>query len=208
MDGEVDFNAHAETYTADPHVSQFGQLACDNLNAEFPSIVPVGSGTCALDFGTGGGNVAFRLSSQGTGTVVALDPAENMIKVVKRQISEQQIQGVTPFLGTCDEYSSACSRVEDEAMPKAFDLITASSVLGFVNDKLGTLKCLGKMLRGSGSHIVHWDWLANNDDESSGGFTLEGVRKLHADCGLDTVFSDVCFTFMGMDVVLGIAKRV
>lgn len=202
---EVDFNEHAETYTADPHVTQFGQLACDNLNAKFPSIVPVGPGSCALDFGTGGGNVAFRLNSQGTDKVVALDPAENMIKVVKRQIVEQQIQGVTPFLGTCDEYASALQG--DEAMPQAFDLITASSVLAFVNDRVATLKCLRKMLRGSDSRIVHWDWLASNGDESSGGFTLEGVRKLHADCGLQTMFSDVCFTFMGMDVVLGVARR-
>lgn len=87
-------------------------------------------------------------------------------------------------------------------------MITASSVLAFVDDKVGILKCLGKMLRGKDSHIVHWDWLATCADESGGGFSLEGVRKLHAECGLETVSSEVCFTFMGMDVVLGVARMV
>lgn len=99
------------------------------------------------------------------------------------------------------------SDVTQQALPEQFDLITASSVLAFVNDKVETLTCLGKMLRGKDSHIVHWDWLASSSDEHSGGFTLEGVRKLHTECGLETVFSDVCFTFMGMDVVLGVARR-
>jgi hypothetical protein len=88
-----------------------------------------------------------------------------------------------------------------------FDLITASSVLAFINEQAATLKCLSKMLRGKDSHIVHWDWLAFPSDESGGGFTLEGVRKLHAECGLETVYSDVCFTFMGMQVLLGVARR-
>jgi hypothetical protein len=62
------------------------------------------------------------------------------------------------------------------------------------------------MLRGKDSRIVHWDWLEGTLTESSG-VTIEGVRKLHAESGLETVFSDVCFNFMGMDVVLGVARR-
>lgn len=111
----VDFNAHAETYTADPHVNQFGKLACEKLNAKFPGIVPVGPGSTALDFGTGGGNVAFRLSAQGVGQVVALDPAENMIKVVQRQIREQSIHGVVPFWGTCETYVCAVRDVSERS---------------------------------------------------------------------------------------------
>lgn len=104
---DCDFNAHAETYVADKHVDDFGRIAHANLNASFPSLVPVGQGSTALDFGAGGGNIAFRLSVQGVERVVALDPAENMIKILKRRISEQNIVGVTPFVGTCDDYVRA-----------------------------------------------------------------------------------------------------
>lgn len=102
---------------------------------------------------------------------------------------------------------------QDAALPKEFDLITASSVLAFVNDKVATLRCLAKMLRNDDSHIVHWDWLAqpspsrSEDEGSAEGVTLDGVRKLHADCGLQTVSCDVGFKYLGMSVVLGIAKR-
>jgi ubiquinone/menaquinone biosynthesis C-methylase UbiE len=114
---EVDFNAHAETYTSDPHVNKFGELACEKLYAQFPTIVPVSQGSTALDFGTGGGNVAFRLRAQGVGRVVALDTAENMIKVVKRKIAERDIQGVIPFLGSCEEYLDAAGWAPGSGAP-------------------------------------------------------------------------------------------
>jgi hypothetical protein len=104
-------------------------------------------------------------------------------------------------------YENQDTGAQKAALPHQFDLITASSVLAFVNDKVATLKCLGNMLRGKDSHIVHWDWLAGTFGEPPGGVTVEGVRQLHAESGLETVFSDVCFKFMGMDVVLGVARR-
>jgi 2-polyprenyl-3-methyl-5-hydroxy-6-metoxy-1,4-benzoquinol methylase len=165
-----DFNAEAETYTADPHVDKFGQEACERLKANFPECFVFTPGSAALDFGTGGGSLAFRLKASGCPRVVALDPAENMIKVVKRRIQQEKVRGVVPFVGTCHEYVFAMA--QDRALLEKFDLITASSVLAFVSDKVETIRCLSSMLRGDDSRLVHWDW---RSDQAEHGRERENV---------------------------------
>lgn len=105
--GDIDWNSYAAEYVGDEHVNEYGKIAFEHFNSEFPGMIVVGEGSTALDFGTGGGNFAFQLSEHGVEKVVALDPAENMIEHVKKVINERCVKGVIPFVGSADEYARA-----------------------------------------------------------------------------------------------------
>ena len=197
----MDFNANAEQYAANASVEEYGRTAFTGLQAAFPEALAAGPGSTALDFGTGGGSIAFQLRSAGFPVVVALDPAENMIRIVRRRAEELHDTGMVPWVGDAASYLADC----DPNLPKQFDIITASSVIGFISDKVATVKALASMLRAGSGLLVHWDWRKTEDSED--GMTADNIKALHRACGLQTVHLGVAFSMMEMDVLCGVAKR-
>ncbi|WP_420550852.1 class I SAM-dependent DNA methyltransferase [Litorivicinus lipolyticus] len=97
-----------------------------------------------LDFGCGTGLLSARMAPDAS-QIVALDPSAAMASRVRaKQLSKVQVR----------------ESVLDPQAPmlaEPFDLVVASSALGFVEDVSATLNTIRQLLRPGGT-LVHWDW--------------------------------------------------
>jgi len=136
----------ADGWDDDPMVRAYAAAA-------YRSLIELLGGTAAvvgidvLDFGCGTGLLTERLVDDGAARVVAVDTAPRMLEVIE---TKARTRGWTSV--------HTASRVPEGP----FDLIVASSVLGFVDDHTATVADLVSRLRPDG-RIVHWDWEDTGD---------------------------------------------
>lgn len=157
-------------------------------------------GISVLDFGCGTGLLTEKLSHHAN-SVVAIDPSEKMMSVllnknlknvstITNELTQQVIDG-------------------NENLNQCFDLIVASSSLGFVPNFNEVLLLLKKLLK-QGGRLVQWDWLGENETSGSG-FTKESIESAYKQAGFTSYTSSVPFSIGGsgesMKVIMGIATK-
>lgn len=127
------------------------------------------TGLNILDFGCGTGNLTEKMAEKAR-QITAIDSSEKMIaKLNAKQISNVDARYMTLTEGDITD---------------KFDLITASSVFGFVPDIAVTLKMLRKLLM-PGGMLLQWDWLGNGKDNF--GFSSEQLKKVYNQAGFKNI---------------------
>lgn len=157
-------------------------------------------GSKVLDFGCGTGLLTERMSHQ-AGAIVAIDPSEKMISVLKGKCLNN--------VYTINAELTQKIIDENEALSSGFDIIVASSALAFVPDYQETLKLLQQLLK-KGGILVQWDWLKENE-EPGVGFSRESLELAFGHAGFSKYSTSVPFTIKSsdddMEVVMGIAEN-
>ena len=122
-----------------------------------------------LDFGCGTGNLTEKMATKAN-QIVAIDGSAKMISILKnKQIKNIKAQQLD---------------LKEGDIAEKFDLITASSVFGFVTDFAATLKMLKGMLNPEGL-LVQWDWLGTGEDDF--GFSPEQLKSAYQTAGFEDV---------------------
>jgi predicted TPR repeat methyltransferase len=129
-----------------------------------------------LDFGCGTGCLTEKLAKQAD-TVVGLDTSSAMLTVLNgKGLGNVQTLG--------DELTSELVAGHPYLQDR-FDLITASSVCGFLEDYDGALRLLKSLLTPGGC-FVQWDWLAA-EAKSEHGFTEQAMLESLTTAGFESV---------------------
>lgn len=108
-----------------------------------------------LDFGCGTGNLTERMAETAQ-HVVGIDISTAMISVLKSK-NIPNIEAIAMDIMKED-------LLHHPAFSRKFDLITASSVMGFVDDFQGILEALKPLLAPNGI-LVQWDWLGEEGNQ-------------------------------------------
>lgn len=127
------------------------------------------SGLNILDFGCGTGNLTEKMAVKAD-KVLAIDSSAKMISILKNK-NIKNIQALKSDLSQGD-------------ILEKFDLITASSVFGFVPDFAASLKILKNLLKPNGT-VVQWDWLGTGQDDF--GFSPEQLQSAYSKAGFKMV---------------------
>ncbi|MEM9749130.1 MAG: class I SAM-dependent methyltransferase [Actinomycetota bacterium] len=112
--------------------------------------------------------------------MVAVDVSERMLDVLRSKAAERGWTNVHPS-------------TDLPADQGPYDLIVASSVLGFVDDHPATVRSLGQRLSPSGL-LVHWDWEADPTSDDPHGLLRPEVEAALRDAGLIDVGVRTGFT--------------
>lgn len=188
------WDEYADEWDNNPDVIAYSEKAFLSLLATADP-----SGTRILDFGCGTGLLAARLSEL-AGQVIALDPSEKMIAVLRRK----GLDKVIAIQGLLDD-SLITTHPE---LREGFDLIVASSALAFVPDFENTLARLAALLKPNGK-LVQWDWLKNSEG-SGPGFTEQELSQAYRAVGLRCTLSHPFSMGTGEDsmaVVMAVGSR-
>ncbi|MCR9164049.1 MAG: class I SAM-dependent DNA methyltransferase [Nannocystaceae bacterium] len=129
-----------------------------------------------LDFGCGTGLLAAKLVP-GARSIVGLDSSPAMLERFRAKI---------------DAAGWTSVRAEAGPLPEGarFDLIVASSVLGFVPDLSATVALLASHLH-EGGLVVQWDW--ESEPGATDGVSRDGVRAAYEAAGLEVRSVDIGF---------------
>lgn len=145
-----DWDKYADGWNDNEDVVQYAGYAFKSLR-EVTNV----KGLNILDFGCGTGNLT-ELMAKTADRVVGVDISPRMISVLKSKnipnIDALAIDIMQENLKTIPAFS------------RKFDLITASSVMAFVDDFQGILETLKPLLAPNGT-IVQWDWLGEEGTE-------------------------------------------
>ena len=152
-----------------------------------------------LDFGCGTGTLSEKLSPF-VGKIVALDPADKMIDVLKQKIKANQLANIQPLVAELDQ---ALINNNQCLQPK-FDLIVASSSLAFVPDYLAMLILLKQLLKPD-ALLIQWDWLKAEDQEGSG-FSESEITKTYDKAGFSSCTTSLPFSLEDMRVIMALVK--
>jgi predicted TPR repeat methyltransferase len=128
------------------------------------------AGLDVLDFGCGTGNLAVELAKVAN-HVVGVDTSVKMIEILKAK----EIENI----------KALHLDLTSDVVTEKFDLITASSVFGFVPNFDETLLMLKGYLKPGGT-IVQWDWLGSEDD-SDFGFTPARLETAYKQAGFKSI---------------------
>ena len=166
----------AATWDENPAVLLYAEAAHRSLEATLEREGKSLPGCDVLDFGCGTGLLTGLLVPHAR-SVVGLDSSPAMLERFRAKVESQGWANV---------------RVEPGPLPEGdrFDLIVASSVLGFVPDLPATVALLGSHLR-EGGLLVQWDWESKPGDDD--GVTRDGVRAAYEAAGLEVRTIDVGF---------------
>lgn len=188
---ENSWDDHAESWDSNRDVITYSERAFQSLADAIDW-----SGARILDFGCGTGLLTEKLSAQAS-TIVALDPSAKMISV----LNDKQLQNVV----TIQSELTGQLIDQNEHFQTPFDLIVASSALGFVPDYRETLLLLKQQLKVNG-RLVQWDWLKENDAPGVG-FSAEEIAEAFKAAGLEDIQVTVPFSLgtgdSVMEVVMG-----
>ncbi|NTW49796.1 MAG: class I SAM-dependent methyltransferase, partial [Chlorobiales bacterium] len=156
------FNQVAETWDEKPmRVAIAKAVAQAILNH-----VPLNNDMTAMEFGCGTGLISLELSAT-LKEIVALDTSEQMINVLRRKITEQNIPNMTTICADLTETPKALSG------GKQFHLIYSSMTLHHVMD---TEKILTELKR----FLLPGGYLAIADlDEEDGTFHDDATENVH-----------------------------
>ena len=157
-------------------------------------------GLYILDFGCGTGLLTEKMSKLAK-QIVALDTSYKMVSV----LNDKRLSNVTAI----SEPMSIEIIKEKETLLSNFDLITASSVFGFLPQYESTLMLL-KSLLVPGGLLVQWDWLSPTKD-SEFGFSEKQVETAYKEAGFELISITEPFSLTSskgtMAVIMAVAKN-
>lgn len=153
-----------------------------------------------LDFGCGTGLLTEKMSKLAK-QVVALDTSYKMVSLLK----DKKLSNVTAIY----EPISIETIKENVSLLSNFDLITASSVFGFLPQYESTLLLL-KSLLVPGGLFVQWDWLSPTKDPEFG-FSEKQVETAYKETGFELISITKPFSLTSskgtMAVIMAVAKN-
>lgn len=184
----------AATWDDDPLVQAYAQAAFGSLVEACDREGLVLTDAKVLDFGCGTGHLARALAGRGA-SVVAFDPSAAMFEQLQARLKAAGADAVEPV--------SSLTSAHD-----GFDLVVASSVLGFVPDLGATVRDLAARLK-PGGWLVQWDWEAKPSDDD--GLTQPRIRDAYAGAGLELRSLQTGFELelegAQMAPLMGVARR-
>ncbi|MEM9039171.1 MAG: class I SAM-dependent methyltransferase [Actinomycetota bacterium] len=133
----------------------------------------------ALDFGCGTGLLTEHLVET-YDAVVAVDVSERMLDVLRAKAAERG-------------WANVHLHTDLRAAQGPYELIVASSVLGFVDDHPATVRSLAQRLS-PGGLLVHWDWDADPQSDDPHGLHRPDVEAALRDAALTDVGVGTGFT--------------
>ena len=157
-------------------------------------------GLNVLDFGCGTGLLTEQISPLAK-KIVALDTSKEMVSV----LNNKNLPNVT----TLSEPLSEDTINKKTSLQKKFNLIVASSVLGFIPEYKSTLIILKSLLASDGI-LVQWDWLSPSN-ESDFGLSEEKVESAYKEAGFKLISIKKPFSLTSskdtMTVLMAVAKN-
>ncbi len=191
---KIDWNEHAKYWDTFPD----GQYYVKNTFSLLSKQIDLNNLTI-LDFGSGTGSLTERMSTKAE-HIVALDPSEKMIEVLKNK----KLNNVTTVVGKLSRETIKNQPV----LQVRFDLVVASSVCAFLPNYEETLLIIKSLLSPNGI-FIQWDWL-RTEKEPDFGFTEDMIREHYSSVGLKVDSISVPFHLMEngeqMDVLMSIGK--
>ena len=159
-----DWDDYADDWNDNEGVIIYANHAYETLTAEIDL-----TGLMILDFGCGTGNLTEKMASK-AGKIVAIDSSSKMISILKnKNINNIEARHLT---------------LSDGDISEKFDLITASSVFGFVPDFGAALHMMKILLIHNGT-LVQWDWLGTGHDDF--GFSPEQLKSAYGKAGFNNI---------------------
>jgi len=181
------WDVHADGWDENPAVRAYSEAA-------FASLVRLDEdrwlnldGARILDFGCGTGLLAERLSKSAK-DVVAIDTSVEMVHVLNDKIKRRGLDNVRGIAKPIDAAMATHSRLFEEP----FDIVTCSSVCGFLEDYPTMARTLSRLLRPGGA-FVQWDWESDSASGEPSGLTRSQIEAALGAAGLRGVRVDVAF---------------
>ena len=159
-----DWDDYADDWNDNQGVIIYANHTYETLIAEIDL-----TGLMILDFGCGTGNLTEKMAPKAD-KVMAIDSSAKMISILKNK----NIKNVEPHHLMLSEGD----------ISEKFDLITASSVFGFVPNFGAALHMLKGLLKHNGT-IVQWDWLGTGHDDF--GFSPDQLKSAYGDAGFKDI---------------------
>ncbi|MCG9789254.1 methyltransferase domain-containing protein [Vibrio mediterranei] len=166
-----EWDEYAATWENNEATATFAQ-ACFKELTELTSL----KRKSVLDFGCGTGLLS-QLMSPETKEIVALDGSEAMIE----ELDKKGLENVEPVVDLLTRGLVA----QHPAFRNQFDLVVASSVCGFLDNLQETVNIIYTLLDEYGL-FVHWDWVAETDDQDYG-LSLKRAKDTLLNAGFDKV---------------------
>jgi len=183
---EWDGNEDAILYSKKAFKTLIDQVSLEGLNV--------------LDFGCGTGLLTEQISPL-VNKIVALDSSEKMVSI----LNSKNLPNVT----TLSESLSEDAINKNTSLQNKFNLIVASSVLGFIPEYESTLILLKSLLVPNGI-LVQWDWLSPSKN-SDFGLSEEKVETAYRETGFEVRSINKPFSLTSskgtMTVLMAIAKN-
>jgi len=184
----------AGTWDDDPAVRAYSEAALGSLREVLRARGRSLEGMRVLDFGCGTGLLTAAMAAEAA-EVVGFDVSEPMVEVLRAKA----LPGVVALSGTLADHDLG-----------AFDLVTCSSVLAFVESYDTVVAELLGLLR-PGGWLVHWDWELDPAAEEPFGLSREAIAAGLAGAGFDEVLVttgfEQPFEEMVMRPVMGLGQR-
>ncbi len=175
----------------------YSERVFSSLQDKTSTWIPALTRCQVLDFGCGTGLLTEKLARH-CAHVLAIDTSEAMIDVLRGKIRDQKITNIDTLVASID----SASETTTPQLSRKFDLITCSSVCGFLPDYPSTLQALSSLLKPSGL-FTQWDWL--ND------MPIDRIQSAFAEAGLASLSIGESFHMStkkgSMAVVLAVGRR-
>lgn len=152
-------------------VRAYAAAAFESLQGVLADLDMTLKGGHSLDFGCGTGLLTERMVAEGA-TVHAVDTSSAMLEIVRSKAADRGWTNVT---------TSAVVPTSGR-----HDLITCSSVCGFLDDYPGTAAALTRLLR-PGGLFIQWDWERDPDDDDAHGLDRVSIRDALTTAGLESI---------------------
>jgi len=199
----VDWDEHAAGWDENAAVREYAAAAFEALGGQLAARGLALADLRVLDFGCGTGLLSESLASV-CKEVVALDPSEKMIAVLREKIERAGWNHVHAIAQTLQ------GALEGDRLRPPFDLVVCSSVCAFLDDYPGTARQLADLL-GPGGVYLQFDWERDDSEDEPYGLAREEIVAALTDARLEGVRVDVAFKRdvegHAMQPLLGIGQR-
>lgn len=178
----MSWDDEAPTWDANPAVRAYAMAAMRSLEQTLSGRGATLDGARVLDFGCGTGLLSEQMARAGA-RVIGVDPAAAMVAV----LAAKAVPGIRAVASTLDE-----AITQGVLQAGSLDLVTCSSVCGFLDDYPGTVATLVGLLR-PGGLFVQWDWERDPGAAEPMGLNREAIEAALAASPLVDVVVDVGF---------------
>ena len=193
------FNSIAERYDTEQQIRIAGIAA-----REMKKFITDSNGRDALDYGCGTGLIGLEMTDMFR-SVLLVDSASNMIRIVKEKIADRKI---TNAVALCSDM------LKQSANDKKVDYIFMSQVLLHIGDVDQVLRRMYELLNPNG-HLLIVDFDKNeqvNSDQVHNGFDQQELKEYLLKIGFDDIESYNFYEgeniFMKQDAVLFILNAI
>ncbi len=165
------WDQYADTWDGDPTTRAYAAAAFASLQPVLADHGLALDGSRVCDFGCGTGLLTQHLVSSGA-AVDAVDTSVAMLDVLRAKLERhawRDVRVATDLLGG-----------------ESYDLITCSSVCGFLDDYPATVERLVGLLK-PGGLFVQWDWERDSSSDDPHGLTRDEIRGALAAGGLAAI---------------------